>query len=184
MPPAGGPSPPLTSARMNSGVPPVRSSPRSTGRNGRGSTGAPESSGDRLGGRVRLLGRHAALFDRGGGRVAGRVHVHLAVDEPVQVGGYEALGIMLQAGKKRPAQARKAHDPVGSDVGPWHEHELAVARLGRVPAAVECDAARVEELTHRGGGGRPEDLRAAPARVCRAKARTCAGHAPRRAPRS
>ena len=183
--PAGWSSPPLTSARMNRGCPPVSSSPRSTGRNGRGLDRGPQSCRDRLGDRVRLLGRHAALLDRAGGRVACGVDVGPTVDQPVEVGGNEAVRIVRQAREERSAQpaANSPHARPRCSAPARRSARPSRASDGRA-AAEELDPALVQQRLHGRGGRRVRRPGAVPAQGLRARAGTCAGPARWREPPS
>ena len=132
--------------------------PRSTGRNGLGSTSAPNSRGDRLGGGVGLLGGDAALLDRAGGCVTRGVHVVEALDAAVQIHWDEAVAVVGEPRDIRPDDARKAHHLVGGKRRPGSGQQLALARLHRHAVGQQLDAALLEQLSHRGGGRRPEQL--------------------------
>ena len=177
-------SPPLTSARMNSGCASGEQQSAQHRAERAGLDRGPQPRRDRLGDRVRLLRRHAALLDRAGGRVTCGVDVGPTVDEPVEVGGNEAVRIVRQAREERSARPRQAHHTLGLDARPRHdasagrrEPRRESGRRGTRSRARPAVPARPRRRQVRRAG-------AAPAQGLRARARTCAGRARWREPPS
>ena len=114
--------------------------------------------GDRLGCGIRLLGGHAALLQRARGCVTRGVHVLEALDTAMQIHGHEAVAVLREPPDIRPDDARKAHHLVGGKRCPGSREQLALARLHRNAVGQQLDPALLEQLSHRGGGRRPEQL--------------------------
>ena len=130
---------PVSSARRYSGAPPVRRSPRSTGRKGAGSGTEVEVGGDRVDDCVGLLGGEAALLDRERRRVAGGVDARGAGDPAVRVDGEEAAGVGGQADERGAFEHGHADHRVGAQRLPW----LDVEQARRAAPAAGCSVQSV-----------------------------------------
>jgi hypothetical protein len=78
------------------------------------------------------LRRDAALLDREGGDVAGRVDVVDPEHAAVAVHRHEALDSLRDAVDPAADEARERHHPVGGDDAVRHQPQLAVTQLAGV----------------------------------------------------
>ena len=102
--------------------------------------------GDRLGGRVGLLGRDAALLDRERGDVAGGVDVDDVADAPVPVDGDEPVERLREAVEARAVQTRQRDDAIDLDPAVGQQAQLAVGEGGGVGGRDELDAGVLDQL--------------------------------------
>ena len=105
------------------------------------------AGGDRLGGRVGLLGGDSALLEREAGRVARGPDVDLAVHLSEWVGREEARARRAESpSQARAFEPRQRHGAVGADRAAGRDRQLAVGERERGRAGDELDAAVLEQL--------------------------------------
>ena len=117
-----------------------------------------EPRADRVGDGVGLLGGEAAVLDREGGRVAGRVDVAGADHAQVLVDGQVPLVVVREPGDARADQLGQRDGEVGVDQRAALEPDGAVEGAHGGGAGDQIDAGAVELGAHRLARGRAERL--------------------------